>query len=52
MTKKKRYPHKPYVPQYNEEGNKMCGKCNIGLGSFKDNEAYLQAAIEYLKNVS
>ncbi len=26
----------------------LCGKCNKGLGLFKDNKEYLQKAIEYL----
>jgi hypothetical protein len=28
----------------------LCGYCNIGLGAFKDNETYLNAAIKYLSN--
>lgn len=27
----------------------LCTNCNVGLGHFKDNQAYLNAAIEYLK---
>lgn len=27
----------------------LCGKCNIGLGHFKDNPEFLQNAIEYIK---
>jgi hypothetical protein len=28
----------------------LCFRCNAGLGQFKDNIEYLQAAIEYLKS--
>lgn len=28
----------------------LCGSCNHGLGKFKDNPAFLRAAIEYLAN--
>jgi hypothetical protein len=27
----------------------LCSRCNIGLGYFRDNEKYLQSAIDYLK---
>jgi len=27
----------------------LCSKCNTGLGLFKDNEAYLLEAVEYLR---
>jgi hypothetical protein len=30
----------------------LCTRCNNGLGNFRDNPAYLQAAIEYLKEHS
>jgi hypothetical protein len=28
----------------------LCGHCNTGLGSFRDNIQFLESAIEYLKN--
>lgn len=28
----------------------LCGKCNTGLGMFKDSQKHLQSAIDYLRN--
>jgi uncharacterized OB-fold protein len=33
----------------NEPRGLLCGRCNAGLGYFKDNPEYLQSAIDYLK---
>lgn len=30
----------------------LCHSCNVGLGNFKDNPAYLQSAAEYLTKVN
>lgn len=30
----------------------LCDSCNLGLGKFKDNQDYLQSAIEYLKETN
>ena len=27
----------------------LCNHCNVGLGNFKEDVSYLEAAIEYLK---
>lgn len=28
----------------------LCGRCNTGLGMFRDNEKYLETSIKYLKD--
>lgn len=47
------YTNKDWCADHNHVTNQprglLCGRCNAGLGYFKDNPEYLQSAITYLK---
>jgi predicted amidophosphoribosyltransferase len=45
----RRLSHIDRDPATREVRGLLCSKCNWGMGSFKDNQAILTAAVEYLK---
>jgi hypothetical protein len=48
-----KYTNKDWCADHDHATNQprglLCGRCNAGLGYFKDNPEYLQSAIKYLK---
>ena len=42
-------PHLDHNHETKQWRGALCGRCNVGLGNFRENQAFLQAAVEYLQ---